>query len=442
MKRVSRSSGSIGRVAIAGALAFALVACSGGDGSDQDVSGGDTAASFETLSVLTNVENSEVPAVLETLAGGACQAEAAAMPLEVETVPQTNLDQQLQLLAGQDALPLMFAAGNAPALTGTLADAGHVADFSEVLADAGVDGQIEEAAVSTIENLYGGYRVLPFEYNIEGIWYNKQIFDEQGIAEPETWDDMVAAAETLDAAGIQPFSASGEQGWPITRLISSYIFRSLGPDAMRRVADGEAKLTDPEYVAAADAIASLGEAGYFGAGLSSIDMATSENQFLNGSAAMFYMGSWFLSGLHDTEMNQIGIENVGFMPFPAVEGGAGERDQIAANVGLPLTFNADAASSDGAKEWIACIVENYGSVALEQENRISGFPVNQEVAEVSEVTRMVQDTVQATDTTVLWFEALFSPQATTTSQRNAAPLMTGEITGAEFMEMIQSDLDS
>lgn len=417
-------------VAAAGTAALSLAACSGGGGG---------AASSDALSLLINVENAEIPAVLETLADGACSAEAEAMPLEIETTPQTNLDQQLQLQAGQGALPVLFSAGNAPSLTAELADAGHVADFEQVLGDLGIADQIEPAAVSTIESLYGGFRALPFEYNVEGIWYNKQIFAENGIDEPQTFGDMVAAAETLSAAGVQPFSASGEQGWPITRLISSYLFRDLGPDALQKVADGEAKLTDPEYVAAAQAISDLGAEGWFGEGVGSIDMATSENQFLNGSAAMFYMGSWFLSGLNDPEMNQIGAENVGFMPFPGVEGGAGDRSQLAANVGLPVTMNANLVNDD-TTPWLECIVENYGSTALEQENRVSGFALNEEVADVPELTQMVQEQVAETDTTVLWFEALFSAEATATSQRNAAPLVTGSISPEEFMEMVQADL--
>lgn len=416
--------------AIAGASALALTACGGGGGSS---------AGTDSLSLFVNVENTEVPAILETLAADACAAEGETLPLDVETVPQSNLDQQLQLKAGQGDLPVLFSAGNAPALTKTLADSGNVADF-DMLTDLDVIDNIEPAAISTIENLYGGFRALPFEYNVEGIWYNKQIFAEQGIEEPQTFDDLVAAADTLDAAGIQPFSASGEQGWPITRLISSYLFRDLGPDALQKVADGDAKLTDPEYVAAAQAIADLGTKGYFGQGVGSIDMATSENQFLNGSAAMFYMGSWFLSSANDPEVNRIGAENVGFMPFPGVDGGKGDRSQLAANVGLPITMNAKAVNDD-TEAWLSCITENYGSVALEQENRVSGFALNTEVADVPPLTQMVQEQVAETETTVLWFEALFSAEATTTSQRNAAPLVSGSISAEDFMSMVQADLD-
>lgn len=418
-----------GFTAMAGASVLALTACGGG-----------SIAAPDAFSLYINVENTEIPAVLETLADDTCATENDALPYEVETVPQSNLDQQLQLKAGQGDLPVLFSAGNAPALTDTLADSGHVADFEEILTDLDIIDDIEPAAVSTIENLYGGFRVLPFEYNVEGIWYNKALFAENGIEEPQSWDELVDAAATLDAAGVQPFTASGEQGWPLTRLISSYLFRDLGPDALQKVADGEAKLTDPEYVAAAQAVADLGAEGYFGEGVGSIDMGTSENQFLNGTAAMFYTGSWYLTQLNDPAQNQIGAENVGFMPFPAVEGGAGDRSQLAANVGLPVTMNANAVNDD-TEAWLSCIVENYGSTALSQENRVSGFALNEEVTDVPELTQMIQEQVAGTETTVLWFEALFSAEATTVSQRNAAPLVTGSITAEDFMSQIQAALD-
>ena len=136
----------------------------------------------------------------------------------------------------------------------------------------GVSNELVPAATAILKKLYGGKVVaLPLEFNIEGVWYNKKIFAANGIAVPKTWDQLVAAAAKLQAAGIQPFAASGIQGWPITRLIGNYIFRTLGPNAMQNVHDGKAKLTDPEYVAAAQEVAELGAAGYFGKGVGSLD---------------------------------------------------------------------------------------------------------------------------------------------------------------------------
>jgi raffinose/stachyose/melibiose transport system substrate-binding protein len=414
-----------------GTAALLLTGCGGG--------GGGASSTPKEFSLLVNSENTEIPSVLTALSKDQCTTENKTLPIKADSVPQTNLDQRLQLLAGQNGLPVMYSAGNAPDLTKTLAKSGNVLDFDKALGDVDAKDNIEPAAISTIEALYGGFNVLPFEYNIEGIWYNKKLFADNGVAVPETWDELVAAAKTFDAAGITPFSASGEQGWPLTRLVGNYIFRDLGPDALKKVADGDAKLTDPGYVKAAQAVADLGAAGYFGEGVGSIDMDTSTNEFINGDAAMFYMGSWALSDFNDPERNKIGVDNIGFMPFPAVEGGKGDISQIAANVGLPATFNAKT-YDDNVGAWLGCIAENYGSVALETQQRVSGFKVNTPVADIPPLTKEVQDRVASTDQAVLWFEALFSTKATTTSQTNAAQLVTGNISAEDFMALVQNDL--
>ncbi|KTS55928.1 ABC transporter substrate-binding protein [Microbacterium testaceum] len=424
----TRSRRTAALIATGAAGLLALTACAGGGG----------AASGSSFSFLVNQENTTIPEVLKTLSTDQCKAENDAQALQVETVPQTQLDQKLQLLAGQNALPTQYAAGNAPALTKELAKGGQVLDLEKTLTDLGVIDQIEPAAISTIEQLYGGFNVLPYQYNIEGIWYNKKLLADNGIDVPSTWSELTADAAKLEGAGVQPFSASGEQGWPITRLISGYIFRDLGPDALQKVADGQAKLTDPEYVAAAQAVADLGTAGYFGQGVGSIDYDTAFNTFLTGKSAFFYMGSWALANFADDAANQIGSENIGFMPFPNVQGGAGDSSQTPANVGLPMALSAKA-YNDNTGSWLTCIAKNYGAQSLSEANTISGFKVNGDV-EADELTTLVQDRIASTKESVLWFEALFNAKATETSQKNAAQLVTGAISPQDFMSLVQADL--
>ncbi|MFG6279766.1 extracellular solute-binding protein [Microbacterium sp. 5K110] len=424
----TRSRRAAAIVATGAAAVLALTACAGGGNA-----GGGSSFSF-----LVNQENTTIPELLTSLSTDQCKAENEAQPLQVETVPQTQLDQKLQLLAGQNALPTQYAAGNAPALTKELAKGGQVLDLNKTLTDLGVIDKIEPAAISTIEQLYGGFNVLPYQYNIEGIWYNKKLLSDNGIQAPESWDELTAAAAKLQGAGVQPFAASGEQGWPLTRLISGYIFRDLGPDALQKVADGEAKLTDPEYVAAAQAVADLGTAGYFGQGVGSIDYDTAFNSFLTGKAAFFYMGSWALANFADASANQIGSENIGFLPFPNVTGGAGDSSQTPANVGLPMALSAKA-YNDNTGKWLTCIANNYGAESLSEAATISGFKVDGDV-KVDDLTALVQDRISSTKESVLWFEALFSAKATETSQKNAAQLITGAISPQDFMGLVQADL--
>jgi raffinose/stachyose/melibiose transport system substrate-binding protein len=281
---------------------------------------------------------------------------------------------------------------------------------------------------------------LPFQYNIEGIFYNKAIFEENGWAVPETWDDLLTVAGEAKAAGLTAFAASGEQGWPLTRLVSGYLFRTLGADALQKVADGDAKLTDPEYVEAAQAIADLGAQGYFGDNVASLDYDAASNEFLTGKAAMIYMGSWLLGNIN-SDANQIGADNVGFMPFPAVDGGAGSIDEYPSNVGLPATFNAKTYAADNnVGAWLKCITENYGNEALKQ-GQITGFVADDTSIELPAISQTIKDTIDTSTDSVLWFEALFNAKASSISSTNAALLVTGQMTPEEFMTTVQDALD-
>lgn len=350
--RRARRLAVLGAVLTAGALA--LTACSGSGGGSS--SGG---GNFTTLGLTSNSTPNDT---LKALSTAGCQAAAKDAPIKTDADEQTQHDQKLQLLAGQNALPSIFVSPNTPDLAKQFIKGGKLVDIGAELKKDGLEDQILPVASSTIEKLYGQDSVyaLPNELNIEGIWYNKKLFADNGIEVPGTWDELTAAAEKLQAKGIQPFAGDGKDGWPITRFVGAYLFRDLGPDALQDVADGKAKLTDAEYVKAADEVSKLGKAGAFGQGVASTDYNGATNQFLSGQAGMFYMGSWILSNFNDESQNKIGADNIGFMPFPAVDGGKGSIDQTPANVGQPLMMSK-AAYGKGGAAWLKCrdVLEGY-----------------------------------------------------------------------------------
>jgi len=387
---------------------------------------------------LGQTENTTISGTLTTLSSSTCADANGSAPLKAQTAPGASFDQKLQLLAGQDALPELMMAPGTPSLMKQLISANQVVDLSPELDRLGVADQILPAAKSTLQALYGSQDLyaLPTEFNIEGIWYNKKIFSDNGISAPGTWDELVAAVTKLKAAGIQPIAADGKDGWNITRYIGNYIFRSLGADALQKVADGQAKLTDADYVKGAQAVADLGAAGAFGDAVGSIDYNTTLNLFLTGKAAMVYMGSWALSNFNDTKQNTIGVDNIGFMPFPAVTGGTGSIDDYPSNVGVPITFGTKGYGTNSAA-WVKCIAEGYGDAVFKDSGVISGFKTDAGKSS-SPVTAMTQDNIAKAKSSVLWFEALFSPKGTTLSQQDAAALATGQMSPADFMAAVQA----
>lgn len=417
-----------------------LAGCGGGS---QDAEGGTGEGTDPgSFTVLTANENPVLEAQLDALAEGPCSAENEALPLEHQKVAQADVVQKVTLLAGQGSLPAHFIAGTAMVRPdGDLGKGNLVLDYKSTLEGVDAWDNVLPGAAETVQSVYGGMVSLPYQYNIEGIWYNTQILADNGIEEPQTWDELQEASATLAEAGVMPMTQAGASGWPLTRLMGMYIFRNVGPDAMQKIQDGTAKLTDPEYVAGAQALSDMAAAGYFGEGFSTRDTDTSTNLFLTGEAAMTYDGSWLLSAINDPARNTIGEDTVGFMPFPTVEGGSGTIEQYAANAGAAM---ATSSTQSGPKvaDWLGCISENYGAQALKDAGVISGFKLNEEVADVPARTADIQERIASLEEPVLWFEALLDPKSNSLASSNATLLTTGAMSAEDYMKALQDSIDA
>jgi raffinose/stachyose/melibiose transport system substrate-binding protein len=152
-----------------------------------------------------------------------------------------------------------------------------------------------------------------------------------------------------------------------------------------------------------------------------------------------YNGSWLLAEINSSQNTQ--GNNIGFMPFPAVAGGKGTIDQYPANTGSPNVINAKLYGTNG-KAWLKCIAENYGSASLKDQGTFSGFKVNTPVSNLSPLSQQVQSIISTASTSVLWFEALFDQKANSDAENNAAPLVTGQMSAAQYMSTLQSDQES
>jgi raffinose/stachyose/melibiose transport system substrate-binding protein len=416
-------------------LAALLAGCGGSSTGGSSLNSNGSAA-IEFLAV--QQPGTGWPLVLSTITDQYAKTHSGTT-FKVDYIVQNNLNQKIQLLAGQGALPILY---NTPPsdLVAQLVKNGEALDIESTFQQLGVFDELVPVAVTLSKKVLGSPLItLPFELNIEGFWYNKQIFTQNGLKPPDTWDQLVQIAASLQQKGIQPFSASGIQGWPITRLIGNYLFRKLGPNAMAMVQSGQAKLTDSTYVEAAQAVANLGKQGYFGKGVATLDYNPALDVFLNGKAAMFYMGSWELRDYTTPSVNKLGVDNVGFFPFPNVTGGAGNSTQTPMNAGQPTSVNKKKYNAT-IGQWLAYMAKNYGDVALQKEGAVTGFVVHNLPANLDPLTTLVINQIKQVSQPVLWFEALFSTKATNTSQQDASLLATNAMSPSAFMAAVQQAL--
>src|SRR4030067_2363733 len=73
----------------------------------------------------------------------------------------------------------------------------------------GVNGLYWLEGVPQGSGIYG----VPNEFIVEGVWYNKDIFDKNGISIPKTYDDFITVCQTLKAADMSPVLQDNDQGY-------------------------------------------------------------------------------------------------------------------------------------------------------------------------------------------------------------------------------------
>ncbi|MHA6480377.1 ABC transporter substrate-binding protein [Paenibacillus sp. strain BS8-2] len=361
---------------------------------------------------------------------------------EFENVAESDLSQRVQLLAASNDLPVLFSYQSGKPLI-DLIQSDALLDLEDTFDELGMLDALNPAAVELLKAYANGEGLyaLPLELNIEGFWYNKQLFDDYGIEVPETWNDMLAAAEKLYNNGIQPFAVAGKEKWPITRLINAYAIRVYGADVMERVDKGELTLTSRGFVEAAATVQRMGLAGYFGSRVNTVDMASSVNDFLQGKAAMFYMGSWQLRAFNDESQNKIGEDNIGFFSIPLVEGGSGSLDEYPVNAGLTTSFSKAAYTPEVGK-WIKFVFERYGARAMKELGMITGFQVEHTPSDLPPLTKLVQEKINEVSKGALWFEARFDTNAQLLAWDQAQLLVTDETyEPLRYLTALQEQLD-
>ncbi|GLX66133.1 ABC transporter substrate-binding protein [Paenibacillus glycanilyticus] len=361
---------------------------------------------------------------------------------EFENVSTSDLVQKIQLLAASNDLPEIFSYESGRPLE-QLADNGFILDIEKTFRELGLQDELNPAAVKLLKSMVRnkGLYALPLEINIEGFWYNKDLFAEYGLAVPETWDDLLHAAEVFKSHGIQPFALAGANKWPITRLINGYVIRKYGYDAMQRVERKELKVTEPGFVEAAAVVQQMAQQGYFGKYVNTTETDEASALFLDGKVAMFYTGSWSLRDFNSPIKNKIGTDAIGLFNIPLVDGGAGTKDDWLMNAGLTTSLSA-ASYDDTMKDWLKAVFTGYGDKAMEENGVITGFNVQNMPPNVPKLTQMAQQTIDNVKNGTLWFEALFDPDTQTIAWNNAQLLIASkDYTPEMYMQDLQAALD-
>jgi ABC-type glycerol-3-phosphate transport system substrate-binding protein len=291
-----------------------------------------------------------------------CQAQSG------QTIKNSPAEQE----AFKDAILVQLAGSNPPDLfsywagakTQYLVDQNRLAPLDDMWAKNGLDEAIPGSLTQAAATYNGKRYLVPIGYHYVGMFYNPEVMAKAGVtAPPKTWDELLAAADKLKAAGVTPFALGSKNRWPAQFWFDYLLLRTAGPDYRAQLMAGKAKYTDPQVAKAFELWKQLFDKKYFNDDPNGYDWTDAGDMVSSGKAAMTLMGTW-ISGYWDGNGVKAG-ERYDFFPFPEVAPGV---PQAALGPVDGFAVAAGAGNPAGAEKVLACLAspEAQQAVALTQ----------------------------------------------------------------------------
>ncbi len=154
---------------------------------------------------------------------------------------------------------------------------------------------------------------------IGGLYFRKDLLDEYGIEPPETYDDVIAACDTIQA----DYPELGCWDWPAMRnivLVNRWNEYLHGFGGTYFNEDGTCAMNSPEAVAALEFMTMLFEEGYTPQEALSWKEEDANVRYVSGET-IFFTGRQDLLFWIDNPENSKVVDAWGFIPNPAQPGG-------------------------------------------------------------------------------------------------------------------------
>ena len=136
---------------------------------------------------------------------------------------------------------------------------------------------------------------IPFLYSINAVWYNKNMFHENGWQVPRTWPEFFALSEQIRAAGIWPLAFQGRYPGYIGSVIDNAYYHLAGRQRYYEQKDLiPGSFDNAEFIEALRLTQRTGQE-FFQPGALGMSHTESQLEFFLGHTAMVFCGSWLKS---------------------------------------------------------------------------------------------------------------------------------------------------
>ncbi|HEV7949465.1 MAG TPA: extracellular solute-binding protein [Glaciihabitans sp.] len=205
----------------------------------------------------------------------------------------------------------------------------------------------------------GRTSVLPYSVMAASVIYNAQIFEEQGLAIPTTYDELITVCDALLAAGITPFYGTFREPWTVAQGWFDYtvggmvevadfyeemneLGTEVGPDSpVSFEKDFAEPVTRMQYLIENYANADAASKGYGDGNLA----------FAQGQAAMYMQGPWAFGEIAKTAPDLA----VGTFPLPMTDDP--EDLEVRVNIDLAAWIPEVSEHKEAARDFLSYLFQ-------------------------------------------------------------------------------------
>ncbi|MCK2025517.1 ABC transporter substrate-binding protein [Microbacterium sp. SSW1-47] len=245
--------------------------------------------------------------------------------------------------SGVDVVSASFVRGNPPDIM--LANYNYevarfvqrcaLTDLSDTETAAGIRDDLQPL-MDQYGSCEGRTSALPYSVMAASVIYNTQIFDEQGLEVPQTWDELIAVCDQLREAGIDPFYGTFKDDWTVAQGWYDYavggsldvleFFDALAAEGTDVGPDSEVSF-QKDFAEPMDKMMQLAN-DYTNDDAASRGYGDGNLAFAKGEAAMYLQGPWAFSEIAKTAPDL----PLGTFPLPMTD----DPDDLAVRVNMDL----------------------------------------------------------------------------------------------------------
>ncbi|RMD48730.1 MAG: extracellular solute-binding protein [Alphaproteobacteria bacterium] len=192
--------------------------------------------------------------------------------------------------------------------------AGLFEPVDDLWAKEGLDDTLAPAAASmTIDGHKWG---VPYTYYQWGVYYRMDIFKKLGIEEPRTFDELLAACDTLNANGITPITIGTKYLWTAAGVFDYLDLRTNGYDFHMALTQGQIPWTDDRVRAVFANWKKMLDHKCFIENHASWSWQEALAPMVQGKAAMYVMGNFAVAPLREAGLTD---DQLDFFQFPVID---------------------------------------------------------------------------------------------------------------------------